>query len=80
MTSLPQKRVLDEIADKQKAVPKEVKIASIGTVYCWCHIGTLKSSKSVVNYVKIADFRGFRGEIWANSGGAVADKKNMRDQ
>ena len=40
------------------------------------HIGTLKSSKLVVNYGKIVVFRGFRGQIGANSGSAVADKKN----
>ena len=34
MTSLPQKRVLDEMADKQKAVPKKAKTAFFGIVYC----------------------------------------------
>ena len=41
------------------------------------HIGTLKSSKLVVNYGKIVVFRGFREQIGANSGSAVADKKNL---
>ena len=40
------------------------------------HIGTQKSSKLVVNYGKIVVFRGFREQIGANSGSAVADKKN----
>ena len=31
MTSLPQKRILDEMADKEKAVPKEAGFASFGT-------------------------------------------------
>lgn len=38
MTGLPQKRVSDEMADKEKAVPKEAEIASFGAAYCWCHI------------------------------------------
>ena len=41
------------------------------------HIGTLKSSKLVVNYGKIVVFRGFRGQIGANSGSAVADEKDL---
>ena len=35
---LPQKRVLDEMAGKEKAVPKEAEMASFGTACCWCHI------------------------------------------
>ena len=39
-----------------------------------CHIEAQKSSKIVVNYVKIVVLRGFRGLFEADLGGAVAEK------
>ena len=44
---LPGKQVLDEIADKQKAVPKEAEFASFGTVLRCSKI--ISELKNVVN-------------------------------
>lgn len=53
----------DEMADKQKAVPEEAVSRPLRDCFLRykCHIETLKSSKIVVNYVKIVVLRGFRG-------------------
>ena len=64
------------MADKQKAVPDEAVSRPLGDCFLRykCHIETLKSSKIVVNYVKIVVLRGFRGQIEANSCSAMADE------
>ena len=51
------------MADKQKQSLKRWFLHLSGTVFLLykCHIETLKSSKIVVNYVKIVVLRGFRG-------------------
>jgi len=56
------------MADKQKAVPKEAVSRPLRDCFLRykCHIETLKSSKIVVNYVKIVVLRGFRGYFGAD--------------
>ena len=62
------------MADKQKAVPDEAVLRPLRGCFLRykCHIEALKSSKIVVNYVKIVVLRGFRGLFEANLGGPVA--------